>query len=549
MRRMLTLLLILFILLPVTSALGEEPRREDIGDLIVLHLYGSYREMGRQEAELLGDDLREVLNFQLSDYRKLVAEAGPAGWFFNHMYLPVYYGLAPMGEDSGLHEEIAGMASALGVPSGDAMRALLSLSAGSTVFVATRSATADGQALIGRNVDWGDAFGRRRPLVAFYHPSGGDLNYIFVGWPLVGLPTVGLNEAGLAISLNFFVSDPQVNLFFPTWPHRRALQKARTVEEAIRIIKGSHRRGISAFLALADASGDIAMVECTPSKCAVYRPDGDWFAHANHAITPQMIPYDKYRHPDSFQRQSGMENAVRKYLGHLTPELAVEILRDRDEEHFANASTVANLTVLNSAIVHPASRTLWHSSTMQPHAPFGSFVPFTLAKEETPPDSFPASQALVSGALDLETKEIKAVRRALELQREGKFEQAREAWDTVLESGLSTLDTRRLALGSALTRDALNDNKGAYDVLEPATDESAPFDVRGIALVSRGILADRLGHREQAAQMFDAALAHFATRPQFTAFAPLQGIAKHGLTRSQKKTPLPISSYDTKVPE
>lgn len=548
MKRFLVLLLILFILLPVTSALGEEPRREDIGDLIVLHLYGSYRDMGRQEAELLGDDLREVFEFQLSDYRKLVAKAGPAGWFFNHLYIPLYNGLA-RGEDSGLHEETAGIASALGVPSRDVMRALLSLSAGSTVFLATRSATADGQALIGRNVDWGDAFGRRRPLVAFYHPSGGDLHYIFVGWPLVGLPTVGLNEAGLAISLNFFVSDPQVNLFFPSWPHRRALQKAKTVEEAIQIIKGSHRRGISAFLALADASGDIAMVECTPSKCAVYRPEGDWFAQANHARTPEMIPYDRYRGPDSFARRAAMEKAVQRHLGHLTPELATEILRDRDGAHFANASTVANLNVLNSAVVHPASRTLWHSTTMQPHAPFGSFVPFALVKLETPPKTFPASQLLVSGGLDLESKEIKAVRRALELQRAGKFEQAREAWDAVLDSGLTTLDTYRLALGSALTRDALKDNKGTYDILEPATDEAAPFDARGLALVSRGILADRLGHREQAAQFFESALGHFAARPEFTAFGPLQDIAKRGLKRSQKRTPLPISTYDTGVPE
>jgi predicted choloylglycine hydrolase len=548
MRRALALLLVVLVILPAVSASGEEPRREDVGDLIVLHLYGSYREMGRQQAELLGPDLRRVYDYQLEDYRHLVSKAGMGGFLLNSVYMPFYNGLAPINEDSGFHEEIAGMASVLGVPPRNIMRSILSLAAGSTVFAATRSATADGQALIGRNVDWDDGFGRRKPVVSVYHPNNGDLDYIFVGWPLVGLPTVGLNEAGLAISLNFFVSDPQVSLFFPSWPHRRALQKARTVDEAIRIITASKRRGISAFLVLADASGDIAMVECTPNKCAVFRPNGDWFAQANHARTPEMIPFDRYRHPDSFSRRAGMEKAVEKNLGKITPEIATEILRDRTGESFANASTVANLGVLNSAVVQPASRTLWHSTTMQPHAPFGSFVPFTLGSKTDQP-SLAASEALVSGALNAESEEIHATRRVLELHRARKFQDARKAWDDLLAGKLSTLDTRRLALGSAMTRDALGDNEGAYAVLEQAMNSATPFDVRGVALVSRGILADRLGRREPAKQNYEEALKHFASRPDFTALAPSEEIAKRGLERSQAKKPLLISVYDTKVPQ
>ena len=43
------------------SALGPgQPRREDKGDLIVLHLYGSYRQMGRQQIELLGPVGRDL---------------------------------------------------------------------------------------------------------------------------------------------------------------------------------------------------------------------------------------------------------------------------------------------------------------------------------------------------------------------------------------------------------------------------------------------------------------------------------------------------------
>jgi hypothetical protein len=548
MRRTAVLASILLIAIPTTFAQAQEPRREDIDDLIVLHLYGSYREMGQQQAELLGPDLQRVFEYQLADYRRLVAKAGVGGWFFGRLFMPLYSGLAGLADESGLHAEVAGLAAGLGVPPRDVMRAILSLSAGSTVFAATRSATADGRALIGRNVDWNDGFGRRRPLVALYHPDGEDLDHIFVGWPLVGLPTVGMNEAGLAISFNFFVSEPQVSLVFPSWPHRRALQNATTVEEAIRIISEPKRRGIAAFLVLADAAGDIAMVECVPAECAVYRPDGDWFAQANHARTQEMIPYDRFRHPDSFQRRAGMENAVRPHLGSLTPVLAAEILRDRGGERFANASTVGNLSVLNPAVVHPASLTLWHSTTMQPHAPFGQYVPFTLGSEADP-SGFPASERLVSGGLDLERDEIQRTRQALELDRDGKLEEARRAWDALLSSELHTLDARRLAFGSAKTRDALGDDEGAYAVLEPATGEEAPLEVRGTALVSRGILADRLGRRELAMEHYDAAQKLFAIRPEFTALALLQDIAERGLEDSQSATPLPLGPYDTGVPQ
>jgi len=549
MKRILAMLLIMFVIVPSTVAMAEEPRREDINDLVVLHLYGSYKEMGRQQAELLGSDLREVYEYQLADFNRLLSGAGPAGWIFNHVNLPLYTTFASIGDDSSLHEELAGMASGLGVSKRDVFRALFSLAGGSTVFVATRSATADGKSIIGRNVDWNDGFGRRKPLVAIYHPDGDDLDHIFVGWPLVGVPTVGLNEAGLAISLNYFMTDPMISLFFPSWPHRRALQKATTVEEAIEIITAPRRRALSAFLALADAEGDIALVELTPKECAVFRPDGDWFGHSNHARTEGMKKHDLFRHPNSFHRRWAMEEAVKRHLGKITPEVATEILRDRvGDTPFANAASVANTHVLNPAVVHPASLTLWHSTTMQPHAPFGEFVPFTFDPDADPP-TLPASEAFLSGEFDKEIEEINAARRAVELHRDGKYQEASEAWDALLVAGPSTLDTRRLALAVALTRENSGDNEAAYSALETATEEVSAFDVRGIAFISRGILADRLGRREDAVANFEAALEHFASRPEFTAFAPMRGIAKSGLENPQGDNRLPITEYDIGIPQ
>ena len=81
------------------------------------------------------------------------------------------------------------------------------VAAGSTVFAATGSATADGNALIGRNVDWIDFDGRLKPTAIRFHPDNGDFDYVSVGWPLLQIPVVGLNQEGLAFSLNYFVTD------------------------------------------------------------------------------------------------------------------------------------------------------------------------------------------------------------------------------------------------------------------------------------------------------------------------------------------------------
>jgi hypothetical protein len=51
----------------VAQAQPATPRREQRGDLIVLYLYGSYREMGRQQVELLGPLARDIYDLHRAD--------------------------------------------------------------------------------------------------------------------------------------------------------------------------------------------------------------------------------------------------------------------------------------------------------------------------------------------------------------------------------------------------------------------------------------------------------------------------------------------------
>ncbi|MGD0949810.1 MAG: C45 family peptidase [Candidatus Binatia bacterium] len=289
------------------TAAAARPRRENRGDLIVLHLYGSYYEMGRQQAELLGPVARRMYEYHRAKYAQLLTGGGLRLKVFD-LGMGLLTRVGPLYEESGFFDEINGIADGLGVPRSDLLRAVTATSFGSTVFAATRGATADGGAIIGRNVDWDDGDGTMRPLVMHFHPNNGDLAYIVAGWPLIGAPAIGINEAGLALSFNFFIVDETVGMP-PQMRDRRALQTAKTVEQALRVFTNVRKRTMPTFMVMADATGDIAMIEYTPSAYAIFRPDGDWFAQANHARTPQMIPFDRYRSEDSFQRRAAMEAA------------------------------------------------------------------------------------------------------------------------------------------------------------------------------------------------------------------------------------------------
>jgi hypothetical protein len=94
----------------------------------------------------------------------------------------------------------------------------------------------------------------------------------------------------------------------------------------------------------------------------------------------------------AFQRRATMEAVVRPHLGSITPEIAAQIPRDRSNSRYVNDSTVANLFVLNAAVIHPASKTLWQSTTMQLQAPFGETVLFSVAPGVTLPDPLRLSE-------------------------------------------------------------------------------------------------------------------------------------------------------------
>ncbi len=522
----------------------REPRREDQGDLIVLHLYGSYRDMGRQHVELLGPLAREVYALNRADWDHLLDQFGTMIRLADLLVPRVSMLLGPRYDKSGLYKEIAGMADGLGVSAADGWRGLFGVLGGglTTTFLATRTATADGAAIIGKNSDWSDGNGLRRPVVSHYHPTNGDLAHVMATWPLLSFPVVGVNEAGFALGLNFFNADQVLGLGLPQWPWRRALQTARSVDDGLRAFAEARNRGISGFISMADAAGDIAMVECTPSDYDVFRSEGDWFAQANHARTEKMIPRDRGRSPDSFLRREAMEQAVHRHVGKITPEIAASILRDRGASPYINDSLVANLGVLNATVVHPASRILWHSTTMQPLAPFGEMVPFSVGSRSPAMPSLPADSRLGTPGMNREAAVVAKIRQAIRAFDQGKIEEAGATWDRLAAENEPLLEPHRLVWARARVRWALGRLDEADELLAGLDGDDAPFDVRAWGLAVRGVIADRLGRRDQAQGRYRQAQALIESRPEYNDqffLAPAQAVVSRGLQTSQTSGPMP----------
>lgn len=543
---------LLTVLASAPAAAEGEPRRADHGDLVVLHVYGSWRDMGRQQVELLGPLAERAYAAYRAGWDRIEARLGTGTRLVAGAALLYWRWLGPRWEESGLFRELSGMAEALGASEGDVVRAFYGsiFGAGSTVFAATGDATEDGESLVGRNVDWPDEAGLRRPVVVHYHPSDGSQDFVIAGWPLAALPLVGLNEAGLAISINYFEADESTTLDLPRIPYRLAMQRARSVDEALRLFREARNQGGAGFPVFADAKGDIALAECLPDACAFFRPEGDWFAHSNHARTGPMIPHDTYRTPDSFRRRAAMENAVRAHRGELTPEVASRILRDRSNSRFVNDSVVANPSVLNAAVIHPASRTLWHATSTQPQAPFGRYLPFSPAGA---PEAEPlrADPRYAADGMAEEARVLAAMRQARRDFAQGRLEPARATWDRLAAEDTGILEPSRLALARGWVRFRQGALDEAEAVLRTVDGEDALLEARACALSLRAALADRQGRREDAADLYRRGAALVDAHPAYASsrfFGGLRDRFESGLGAAQDGRPCPTDGDLQRVP-
>lgn len=201
---------------------------------------------------------------------------------------------------------------------------------------------------------------------------------------------------------------------------------------------------------------------------------------------------------------------------------------------------MANTSVFHSVVIQPASKTLWHSTVRQPQAPFGEMTPFTLGKKDARPP-LPADPRLNTPTMEHEKAVIAESRQAMRLFDEGVVDKALVIWDGFAEREEKLLEPHRLAWARARGKWTMGDLGEASVLLVGLDADEVPFDVRINAVVAQAVIADRLGKRDHARDLYARGQALFDDHPEYNdgLVAPLRQRINAGLRAPVTAGPFP----------
>lgn len=180
----------------------------------------------------------------------------------------------------------------------------------------------------------------------------------------------GVNEKGLSVGISFVgPKTRRPGLNFPL-AVRYALDSCSSVNEALRTFTKIRFSTTNNYL-MADSSGDMTVVEASPARIRVRKPDGDhaFVVATNHFVHPEMAQFEDLgqRDPDSVKRYDAISNGIVRAGGKMTLGRAKSILADHDGgvcSHHDDIklgtlwSTVANLSSKEILIAagHPCEK-------------------------------------------------------------------------------------------------------------------------------------------------------------------------------------------------
>jgi hypothetical protein len=164
------------------------------------------------------------------------------------------------------------------------------------------------------------------------------------------------------------------------------LESAHTIDEAIEIVSKTPVLVPDLYVIADGKRGESAVVERSPTR-AVVRRSRDLLGVANHALSPEFAgdkENDRLKtYLTSGARQARVDELLARHRGHIDPETALSILRDKrgagDKElGLGNRNALDAIIATHSVVVDASDLVLWVSAG--PHA-LGRYVAFDLRRE------------------------------------------------------------------------------------------------------------------------------------------------------------------------
>ncbi|MBW2523643.1 MAG: hypothetical protein JRI23_05685 [Deltaproteobacteria bacterium] len=250
----------------------------------------------------------------------------------------------------------------------------------------TGEATGDGHVLLGRNFDFeGPQILDDQKAVFLIHEQG-RVPYATVSWPgFIGAAT-GMNAAGVAVVVHGArAGQPRRDGSPVTLTVRAVLAAATSTSHAIEVI-GMHRAMVSHLLLVADAQGEVVVIERAPGeRDYVRRAEGTKVALTNHFEGPlQADPANqRVRAQSSTEpRRRRLDEILENLPSGASVERIVEILRDRralggEPLPLGHRGSIDALIATHSVAMDLTDRSIWVSEG--PHT-LGRYVRFDLKR-------------------------------------------------------------------------------------------------------------------------------------------------------------------------
>jgi isopenicillin-N N-acyltransferase like protein len=257
---------------------------------------------------------------------------------------------------------------------------------GCSAFAAFGPATQGGHLIIGRNFDFeGGAIFDREKAVVIAHADG-RIPFTSIAW--VGFTGVvtGVNAEGIFVSVNAARTDDKSPVGMPiAFLAREVLEQARTLDEAISILKQNRTMVSNAFLVGDGKAMTAVVVEKSPTRFAVRRgKDAVWVA--NHLLAQEFAKDGENdrlrRYLTSGHRHRRLTDLMQGQRG-LDVRRAQELLRDRKAAAggtlgLGNRNAIDALIATHSVVVDATALTLYVSQ--EPHT-LGRYRAYDLRAE------------------------------------------------------------------------------------------------------------------------------------------------------------------------
>ena len=275
------------------------------------------------------------------------------------------------------------------------------LSGACSGFAAARPESADGHVYLARNFDFeaGARFDREK-IVAATVPDEGGFRYLSVTFGGMTGVVSGFNEKGLGVSLQSLSGGPTGNVGIPSsLLVADVLQRDATVDQAIARIVAANVF-VSDLYLVADAAGNMAVVEKTPRAAAVRRGTG--LLSATNVASDPAISRSVGTVPafsTSVARQSRLDETLGALRGRIDAATSVNVLRDRKGVGGArlgpgNRNAIDALIACHSVVFDLTLRRAYVAAA--PHT-LGAYVAFDLDRiasaDPAAPEAEPAPAA------------------------------------------------------------------------------------------------------------------------------------------------------------